>query len=428
MARRPQRALHHVKQLSLGGGGIGSQAHELAGNGSGEHTSRPRRLRHEGSRQRHREQKRSKVQLPLQRETAPQVICKTAKHLVRGTTLRVRHEREEGVNNRHKNRTRPVLQAMEDLSQESGEARKCKDGIRQAQRRLQPRLERNEKLIVHILPRPVLLEEPEKGLEHPTTTRRVGTKAKAIGAGIIIDARMVRAKRDLEVVGTELVHSVGSDSGHQARRRGRELQDPQEHLLENGPRCAKEREHRDHDVRHVKSRRAGPEAHLQEVGILTKLPAGLLGLVLARDRRRRHHRCRGRRRMLEPVRKLLDEQLLLCQARLEAGHVTAIDRAGGKVGSRRRRRTAAGAEKTELICLATVHLLRRQQQGHEVRRARGEDIRRRRRRAQLGSQPNRRGGRRRASRRLSTGLEEGITATTVMMTTGQPFATVRIWA
>ena len=132
--------------------------------------------------------------------------------------------------------------------------------------------------------------------------------------------------------------------------------------------------------------------------------------------------------MLEPVRKLLDEQLLLCQARLEAGHVTASDRAGGKVGSRRRRRTAAGAEKAELIRLATVHLLRRQQESHEVRRARGEDIRRRRRRAQLGSQPNRRGGRRRASRRLSTGLEEGITATTVMRTTGQPSATVRIWA
>jgi hypothetical protein len=129
---------------------------------------------------------------------------------------------------------------MEDLSQESGEARKCKDGIRQAQRRLQPWLERNEKLTVHILPRPVLLEEPKKGLEHPTTTRRVGTKAKAIGAGTIIDARMARAKRDLEVVGTELVHSVGIDSGHQARRRGGELQDPQEHLLENGPGRAKE--------------------------------------------------------------------------------------------------------------------------------------------------------------------------------------------
>ena len=128
--------------------------------------------------------------------------------------------------------------------------------------------------------------------------------------------------------------------------------------------------------------------------------------------------------MLEPLRKLLDEQLLLCQARLEAGHVTASDRAGGKVGSRRRRRTAAGAEKAELIRLATVHLLRRQQEGHEVRRARGEDVRRRRRRAQLGSQPNRRGGR----RCFSMGMEEGITATTVMMTTGQPFATVRIRA
>ena len=88
--------------------------------------------------------------------------------------------------------------------------------------------------------------------------------------------------------------------------------------------------------------------------------------------------------MLEPVRKLLDEQLLLCPARLEAGHVTAIDRAGGKVGSRRRRRTAAGAEKIELsilltqhIRLATVLLLRRQQEGHEVRRAGGIDIRRR---------------------------------------------------
>ena len=132
--------------------------------------------------------------------------------------------------------------------------------------------------------------------------------------------------------------------------------------------------------------------------------------------------------MLELVRKkLLDEQLLLRQARLEAGHVTASNRAGGQVGSRRRRRTAAGAEKTELIRLATVHLLRRQQEGHEVRRARWEDIRRCRRRAQLGSKPNRRGGRRRPGRRLSTGLEEGVTAT-AMMTTGQPFDTVRILA
>jgi hypothetical protein len=57
--------------------------------------------------------------------------------------------------------------------------------------------------------------------------------------------------------------------------------------------------------------------------------------------------------MLEPVRKLLDEQLLLHQARLEAGHVTDSDRAGGEVGSRRRRRTAAGAEKAELITLLT---------------------------------------------------------------------------
>ena len=90
--------------------------------------------------------------------------------------------------------------------------------------------------------------------------------------------------------------------------------------------------------------------------------------------------------MLEPVRKLLDEQLLLRQARLEAGYVTASNRAGGQVGSRRRRRTAAGAEKAELIIpltqrirLATVHLLRRQQEGHEFRRARGKDFRRRRR-------------------------------------------------
>jgi hypothetical protein len=81
--------------------------------------------------------------------------------------------------------------------------------------------------------------------------------------------------------------------------------------------------------------------------------------------------------MLEPVRKLLDEQLLLRQARLEAGHI---------IGSRRRRRTAAGAEKAELIIpltqrirLATVHLLRRQQEGHEFRRTRGKDFRRRRR-------------------------------------------------
>ena len=82
--------------------------------------------------------------------------------------------------------------------------------------------------------------------------------------------------------------------------------------------------------------------------------------------------------MLELARKkLLDEQLLLRQARLEAGYV---------IGSRRRRRTAAGAEKAELIIpltqrirLATVHLLRRQQEGHEFRRTRGKDFRRRRR-------------------------------------------------
>ena len=68
--------------------------------------------------------------------------------------------------------------------------------------------------------------------------------------------------------------------------------------MENGPGRAKKREHLDHDVRHVKSRRAGPEAHLQEVGILTKLPAVLLGLVLGRNRRRRHQHRRGRKLQL----------------------------------------------------------------------------------------------------------------------------------
>ena len=239
MARRPQRAIHHIKQLLSGGVGIGSQAHELAGNASDEHTSRPRRLRHAGSRHRHREQKRSTLQLLFQRDTGPQVIPKNVKHLVRGITIGVRLVREEGVHNGHKNRTRPMLQAMEELRQESGKGRKRKDGIRQAQRRLQPALERDEKLIVHVLPRPVILEELEEGQEHPTTTSRVGAEAEAITARTIRDASMARVKSDLEVVGTELAHSVGVDSGHQARRRGGELQDPQQHLLENGPGCAK---------------------------------------------------------------------------------------------------------------------------------------------------------------------------------------------
>ena len=132
--------------------------------------------------------------------------------------------------------------------------------------------------------------------------------------------------------------------------------------------------------------------------------------------------------MLELLCKALDEPLLLRQARLEAGHDTVSDRAGGEV---RRRRTAAGAEKIELstlltqhICLLTQHSrlvtvrrLRRQQAGHEVRAYR-VDIRRRLRWAQLSRKPNHRGGRRRSSRRISRRLEKSVTAT--VMTTAQP--------
>jgi hypothetical protein len=88
--------------------------------------------------------------------------------------------------------------------------------------------------------------------------------------------------------------------------------------------------------------------------------------------------------MLLHVQQLLDQALLLVNLGREQSNSIVGDGATRGGSSQRRRRTAAGAEKIELsilltqhIRLATVLLLRRQQEGHEVRRAGGIDIRRR---------------------------------------------------
>jgi hypothetical protein len=104
-------------------------------------------------------------------------------------------------------------QGKENMHQQGSKGRDREGGIRQAQRRLQPAREGDEKLGVHILQRPVRLQEHEKGLEHPAAPRGVGTAAKAVGAPITRHTRS-RVERELEVVGTEHAHSVSNASGH----------------------------------------------------------------------------------------------------------------------------------------------------------------------------------------------------------------------
>ena len=121
-----------------------------------------------------------------------------------------------------------MLQEAKDLRQQGSKSRKRKRVIREAQRRQQAFLERDEKLSVQILVRAKLLEVPEQALKDPAATRRVLTDAEAIGALTIRDTTTAGAERKPELVGTESAHRVGKDGRHLARLRGRQLQDPQE--------------------------------------------------------------------------------------------------------------------------------------------------------------------------------------------------------